>query len=49
MGMVREAHWARSLEGAETIGLRSDKIARLGIGYVPEERGIFASLNVART
>lgn len=33
-------------DGIETIGLESRKIARLGIGYVPEERGIFASLSV---
>jgi branched-chain amino acid transport system ATP-binding protein len=32
--------------GKETIGLPSRAIARLGIGYVPEERGIFASLDV---
>ena len=46
MGMLRERKGSITYEGAETIGLRSDKIARLGIGYVPEERGIFASLNV---
>ena len=28
------------------VGLTSNKIAKLGIGYVPEERGIFSSLNV---
>jgi branched-chain amino acid transport system ATP-binding protein len=33
-------------EGRETIGLRSDLIARAGIAYCPEERGIFASLDV---
>jgi branched-chain amino acid transport system ATP-binding protein len=33
-------------EGKETIGLTSDRIARLGIALCPEERGIFASLNV---
>jgi branched-chain amino acid transport system ATP-binding protein len=33
-------------EGAETVGMSSRAIARLGIGYVPEERGIFASLSV---
>ena len=27
-------------------GLRSDRIARLGIGYVPEERGILSTLTV---
>ena len=32
--------------GKETIGLAPEAIARLGIGYVPEERGIFASLSV---
>jgi len=30
--------------GTETIGLATHRIARLGIGYCPEERGIFASL-----
>ncbi len=33
-------------EGTETIGLPSRAIARLGIGYCPEERGIYASLSV---
>jgi branched-chain amino acid transport system ATP-binding protein len=28
------------------IGLPSNRIARLGVGFCPEERGIFASLNV---
>jgi len=46
MGMVDKRKGAITFEGAETIDMRSDKIARLGIGYVPEERGIFASLNV---
>ena len=32
--------------GVETIRLPSRAIARLGIGYVPEERGIFSSLTV---
>jgi branched-chain amino acid transport system ATP-binding protein len=46
MGMLRQRTGSIAYEGTETIALRSDKIARLGIGYVPEERGIFASLNV---
>lgn len=46
MGMLRDRKGSIAYEGTETIALRSDKIARLGIGYVPEERGIFASLNV---
>lgn len=33
-------------EGVETIGMASRKIAKLGLGYVPEERGIFSSLTV---
>ncbi|KAB1076780.1 ABC transporter ATP-binding protein [Methylobacterium soli] len=33
-------------DGVETIRLSSRAIARLGIGYVPEERGIFSSLSV---
>src|SRR3954466_3408883 len=33
-------------DGVETIRMASRGIARLGIGYVPEERGIFASLSV---
>ncbi len=32
--------------GTETIGLAPERIARLGVGYVPEERGIFSSLSV---
>ena len=32
--------------GVETIALSSNRIARLGVGYCPEERGIFASLDV---
>ncbi len=34
------------LAGQETIGMESHKIARLGVGYCPEERGIFATLSV---
>jgi branched-chain amino acid transport system ATP-binding protein len=33
-------------EGSELIGLASNRIARLGVAYCPEERGIFASLSV---
>ena len=33
-------------DGTETIGMPSRLIAKLGIGYVPEERGIFSSLSV---
>jgi branched-chain amino acid transport system ATP-binding protein len=33
-------------EGRELVGLSSDRIARAGIAFCPEERGIFASLGV---
>jgi branched-chain amino acid transport system ATP-binding protein len=33
------------LRGTEAIGLPPHRIARLGVGYCPEERGIFASLS----
>src|SRR5436190_5142268 len=32
--------------GVETIGLPTYRIAHLGVGYCPEERGIFSSLTV---
>ena len=35
------------LEGTTISGLASDRIARRGLGYVPEERGILATLSVA--
>jgi len=46
MGMVAKRKGSVVYEGAETIGLSSNRIARLGIALCPEERGIFASLNV---
>jgi branched-chain amino acid transport system ATP-binding protein len=46
MGLVGRRTGSIRFEGRETIGLRSDLIARAGIAYCPEERGIFASLDV---
>ena len=46
MGMVGRREGSITCEGAETIALPSHRIARLGIAICPEERGIFASLNV---
>ena len=46
MGIVPQRRGSVEYEGRETIGLSSDRIARLGIAFCPEERGIFASLNV---
>src|SRR5215831_20931712 len=46
MGIVGQREGSIRFEGRELIGLTSDRIARLGIALCPEERGIFASLNV---
>jgi branched-chain amino acid transport system ATP-binding protein len=46
MGVVGRREGSISFEGRETVNLASNKIARLGIAWCPEERGIFASLNV---
>jgi branched-chain amino acid transport system ATP-binding protein len=46
IGIMGKRKGSITYEGQETIALASRQIARLGIGYVPEERGIFASLSV---
>jgi branched-chain amino acid transport system ATP-binding protein len=46
MGIVGKRRGSAIFDGTETIGLSSDRIARLGVALCPEERGIFASLNV---
>jgi branched-chain amino acid transport system ATP-binding protein len=46
MGLVGRRAGSIRFKGQETIGLRSDLVARAGIAYCPEERGIFASLDV---
>ncbi|MDB5040266.1 MAG: transporter ATP-binding protein [Candidatus Eremiobacteraeota bacterium] len=35
-----------ALDGVALVGRPSDKIAKLGLGYVPEERGILSTLSV---
>jgi branched-chain amino acid transport system ATP-binding protein len=47
MGMVDRRRGSIRFQGSELIGLPSNRIARLGIAFCPEERGIFASLTVA--
>ena len=47
MGMVAPRRGSVKFKGVETIGLPSYRIARLGIALCPEERGIFASLDVS--
>src|SRR6202030_3229335 len=46
MGILGQRSGSVRFRGAELIGLQSNRIARLGIAYCPEERGIFASLDV---
>jgi branched-chain amino acid transport system ATP-binding protein len=46
MGIVGKRQGSISFCGTETTGLPSNTIARLGIAYCPEERGIFSSLSV---
>jgi branched-chain amino acid transport system ATP-binding protein len=46
MGLVGRRSGSIRYEGRETVNERPDRIARSGIGFCPEERGIFASLDV---
>ena len=46
MGMVGRREGAIVFQGKEISKLPSNRIARLGIAFCPEERGIFASLDV---
>ena len=46
MGMLLQRKGSITYEGRELIRLKSNRIARQGIAYCPEERGIFSSLNV---
>jgi len=46
MGIVGKRSGSVRFEDGETVGKPSDVIARLGLAYCPEERGVFASLNV---
>ena len=45
MGLVGRRSGSIRVGGGETAKLASHRIARMGIGYCPEERGIFASLS----
>ena len=46
MGYVRPASGRVLLDGRDVTGWAPEKMARLGLGYVPEGRGIFANLSV---
>ena len=46
MAMVGRRTGSIMINGRETIGIAPHKIAHLGVGFCPEERGIYASLSV---
>jgi branched-chain amino acid transport system ATP-binding protein len=46
MGIVAKRSGSVTFAGRELIRMASNDIARLGVAFCPEERGIFASLNV---
>ena len=46
MGLVPEPQGSIRFDGKEIAGREPFQIARLGIGYVPEERGIYSTLSV---
>jgi branched-chain amino acid transport system ATP-binding protein len=46
MGLVPRRSGSVKYDGKEFVNARPDVIARAGIAYCPEERGIFASLDV---
>lgn len=45
VGMTDRCTGSIRIQGQEVIGMPGHRIARLGLGYCPEERGIFASLS----
>jgi branched-chain amino acid transport system ATP-binding protein len=45
MGLIGTRKGSIKVKGEETVDMPTHRIARLGIGYCPEERGIFSSLS----
>ncbi|MFL6627483.1 MAG: ABC transporter ATP-binding protein [Burkholderiaceae bacterium] len=45
MGLTGARRGSIKVKGQETIGMSTHRVARLGLGYCPEERGIFSSLS----
>jgi branched-chain amino acid transport system ATP-binding protein len=45
LGLIGSRKGSIKVHGVETSGLATHRIARMGIGYCPEERGIFSSLS----
>lgn len=45
MGLTGSRKGSLKIDGVETIAMPTHRIAHLGVGYCPEERGIFSSLS----
>jgi branched-chain amino acid transport system ATP-binding protein len=45
LGLTGRRSGSVQIDGVETIGMQTNQIARLGLGYCPEERGIFSTLS----
>ena len=45
MGLTGARKGSVKINGTETIGMPTHRIAHMGVGYCPEERGIFSSLS----
>jgi branched-chain amino acid transport system ATP-binding protein len=45
LGLTGRRSGSIQIDGRETVGMSTHKIARLGVGYCPEERGIYSSLS----
>ena len=45
LGLVGKRTGSIEVAGVETVNMPTNRIARLGLGYCPEERGIFSSLS----
>ena len=45
LGLIGSRKGSIKVHGQETVGMAPHRIARLGLGYCPEERGIFSSLS----
>jgi len=46
LGLVGKRSGSILIDGREAIALAPHRVARLGVGYCPEERGIYSSLSV---
>jgi branched-chain amino acid transport system ATP-binding protein len=45
MGLIGARTGSVLIDGVETVGMAPHRIARIGVGYCPEERGIFSALS----